>query len=251
MSEKDTYETMNEPDVSIVIPLFNEEGNLGQLSTEIRQALADHRWTYEILFVDDGSTDGSHQALMELAREDNRIRVLRLAQNLGQSAALAVGFRAARAAIVVTLDADLQNDPADIPNVLIALEQSDVVSGIRHLRQDDWLRRMSSRVANTARRLALGDSITDIGCALKAYRSAWLQTVPAFNGMHRFLPCLLEAWGAVVKEIPVHHRPRIHGESKYGLHNRLWRGLYDLVGVRWLISRWITEQGVEDLTKVP
>jgi len=237
---------MNQPDVSLVIPLFNEEDNLHRLSSEIRQSLADHPWTYEVLFVDDGSTDGSDRILADLGREDGRIRILRLARNAGQSAALAIGFDAAKAPIVVTLDADLQNDPADVPIVLEALKESDVVSGIRRIRQDDWLRRLSSRVANAVRRQVLGDSITDIGCSLKAYRSKWLREVPVFNGMHRFLPSLLEARGAVFKEIVVNHRPRIHGVSKYGLHNRLWRGLYDLVGVRWLMKRWIARQVVEE-----
>lgn len=241
--------TMNHLEVSLVIPLYNEEKNLRRLCAEIHQALDERPWSYEILFVDDGSTDDSCQVLTDLTFQDERIRALRLAQNAGQSAALAVGFDAARAPIIVTLDADLQNDPADIPRLLEALEGCDVVSGVRTVRQDDWLRRISSRIANGARRWFLKDSISDIGCALKAYRAQWLEELPRFNGMHRFLPSLLQNRGAVVQEISVNHRPRLYGVSKYGLQNRLWRGLYDLVGVRWLSKRWIAPPAVREIVR--
>jgi dolichol-phosphate mannosyltransferase len=139
--------------------------------------------------------------------------------------------------VLVTLDADLQNDPADIPALLAALEGADVVSGVRATRQDDWLRRVSSRVANGVRRATLGDRVTDIGCSLKAYRREAIEGLPLFVGAHRFLPALCQFRGARVVEIPVPHRPRRHGVSKYGVGNRLFRGIRDLLGVRWLKSR--------------
>lgn len=225
-------------DLSIVIPVFNEEGNLRPLCAEIRSALESESRSYEVILVDDGSTDGSPFELRSCAAEDDRLRVLELPRNVGQSIALLVGLRAASGAIVVTLDADLQNDPADIPDLVRGLEGFDLVSGIRARRQDSWVRKVSSRIGNTVRRWVLGDSIVDIGCSLKAYRAPWLKELPAFDGLHRFLPSLLESQGAKVRQMPVHHRPRVHGQSKYGIHNRLWRGLFDLVGVRWLIRRW-------------
>lgn len=231
----------NRPDLSLVIPIFNEAENLRLLCDEIERGLAGEPWNYEILWVDDGSTDGGGQILEDLCREVECAQTLQLAQNSGQSVALIMGFRAAKAPIVVTLDADLQNDPADIPQVVRALDGYDLVSGIRAVRQDSWIRRISSRLANATRRFFLGDSIIDVGCSLKAYRREWLRELPALDGLHRFLPCVLEAQGARIRQLNVGHRPRLHGESKYGVHNRLWRGLYDLVGVRWLVKRWLAK----------
>jgi glycosyltransferase involved in cell wall biosynthesis len=162
-----------------------------------------------------------------------------LAANSGQSAALAAGIRRARGAVIVTLDADLQNDPADLPLLLAALEHADVVSGVRRERHDNWLRKVSSRVANGVRRSVLGDPLTDIGCSFKAYRREALAGIPLFVGAHRFLPALCMFRGARLVEVPLSHRPRRHGTSKYGVGNRLWRGIYDLVGVRWLRSRML------------
>src|SRR5262249_21767019 len=141
--------------------------------------------------------------------------------------------------------ADLQNDPADLPRVLEALEQVDVVSGVRAERRDTPIRRVSSRVANGVRRAVLGDHLTDIGCSLQAYRREALEGLPTFQGVHRFLPALCQFRGARVVEIPVRHRPRTHGTSKYGVSNRLWRGLYDLIGVRWLKSRLLSANSRE------
>ena len=167
------------------------------------------------------------------------MRPVLLESNGGQSAALAAGFAHAGGGIVVTLDADLQNDPADLPRVLAALEHADVVSGIRARRQDSALRRLSSRVANGFRRAVLGDPVTDIGCSFKAYRREALQGLPLFVGVHRFLPALCVFRGARLAEVELTHRPRRHGVSKYGVGNRLWRGLHDLLGVRWLKSRLV------------
>ena len=226
--------------VSIVIPVFNEAESLPVLAGELRAAMESLARPYEVLFVDDGSTDGSAEVLAALASSDPRVRVVRLSRNQGQSAALAAGFRRVRGEVVVTLDADLQNDPADIPLLLAALEDGyDLVSGVRVERHDSWVRRVSSRIANRVRDAVLHDGITDVGCSLKAYRAEHLRNVPAFMGMHRFLPALVEMQGARVREIPVGHRPRRFGEAKYGIGNRLLRGLADLWAVRWLKKRWI------------
>jgi glycosyltransferase involved in cell wall biosynthesis len=162
-----------------------------------------------------------------------------LERNAGQSAALAAGLARSRGAIIVTLDADLQNDPADLPRLLAALEHADVVSGIRASRQDGPLRRLSSRIANAVRRGVLGDPFTDIGCSFKAYRREALEGLPLFVGVHRFVPALCVFRGSRFGEVTLARRPRRHGTSKYGVGNRLWRGLYDLIGVRWLKSRLV------------
>ncbi|HEY3216112.1 MAG TPA: glycosyltransferase family 2 protein [Candidatus Eisenbacteria bacterium] len=236
------------PRISIVIPVYNELDNLEPLLAELRPVLAQVAVGYEIIWVDDGSDDGSAERILDQARREPSIVPVLLAQNRGQSTALAVGLARARGEVVVTLDADLQNDPADLPRLLEALDGADVVSGIRRHRQDKWLRRASSGIANAVRRTVLGDPVTDIGCSFKAYRRQTLEGLPWFVGAHRFLPALCVFRGARLTEIPVSHRPRRHGRSKYGVSNRLWRGLYDLVGVRWLKSRLLRYE-VREVTK--
>ncbi|MGH7731839.1 MAG: glycosyltransferase family 2 protein [Candidatus Eiseniibacteriota bacterium] len=227
------------PELSIVIPAYNERENVVPLFDELREALARVGRSHEIVMVDDGSRDGTGEWLVREAARDPRVRPVLLAGNHGQSAAIAAGLGHARGAVIVTLDADLQNDPADLPRLLAALESADVVSGIRARRHDDWLRRISSRIANGVRRRVLGDPLTDIGCSFKAYRREALEGIPMFSGAHRFLPALCFFRGARLVEVPLSHRPRRHGISKYGVSNRLWRGLYDLIGVRWLKSRML------------
>jgi glycosyltransferase involved in cell wall biosynthesis len=236
---------------SIVVPVYNESESIRPLVEEIDAALAILDRRYEVILVDDGSTDGSDQVMRELAERGDeqglgRVRALSLATNVGQSAALVAGFAAVRAPVVVTLDADLQNDPADIPLFLERLQHADVVSGIRDHRQDDWRRRVASQVANAVRRLVLHDSITDVGCSIKAYRAETLRGIPFFDGIHRFLPSLLECYGLQVVEVTVRHRPRKFGVSKYTIRGRLGRGLLDLMGVRWLIARRIVTCEVEE-----
>lgn len=230
------------PVCSLVVPVLNERANLEPLFEEIERALGPLAAPWELLLVDDGSTDGSLEIMRALAAVHPEVRVLHLPRNRGQSAAFAAGFRAARAAVVVTLDADLQNDPADIPRLLAAIEQADVVSGVRVERRDAWQRRAASRIANSVRRFVVGDSTTDVGCSLKAYRASWLAAVPMFDGVHRFLPGLLERRGARIVELPVGHRPRRHGVSKYTIGGRLGRGLLDLLGVRWLGARCLLDR---------
>ncbi len=234
------------PLLSLIVPVYNEQDNLPVLAEEIARALAPTGVAYEVLFVDDGSTDGSPAVLAHLAAADERLRVLRLARNSGQSAALTAGFRHARGELAATLDADLQNDPADIPRLLAALDGVDVVCGVRARRRDNWVRRVSSRIANAVRNWATDESITDVGCTLRVYRTAYLTHLPMFTGMHRFLPTLLRMSGARIREVPVHHRPRLHGQPKYGIHNRLWRGMVDLLAVRWMQRRWIDPRIVEE-----
>ena len=235
------------PEISLVIPVYNEEESLPGLAGEIRSALEPLGLPYEVLYVDDGSTDGSPQVLLGLAREDPRTRIVRQRRNSGQSAALDAGFRLARGAVIITLDADLQNDPADIPRLLERLDGFDVVSGVRTRRRDTWVRRTSSKIANGIRNRVTHESVTDVGCTLRAMRAEYLRRIPVFNGMHRFLPTLLRMEGARITEVPVNHRPRLHGQPKYNIRNRIFRALADLFGVRWLQTRWIDRQLAEEV----
>ena len=235
------------PRVTLVVPAHDEEESLPPLIGEIREALAGI--PYEVVLVDDGSTDGTLGVMLALAESDPAVRVIRQRPNRGQSAALCAGWRAARAPVVVTLDADLQNDPADVPRLLATLEDGfDVVNGVRSDRKDGWVRRVSSRVANSVRNRLTGDSVTDVGCTLRACRTELLRDLPMFDGMHRFLPTLLRLGGARVTEIPVRHRPRRFGATKYGIRNRLWKGIVDLWAVRWMGRRWIDPRGVEEVS---
>lgn len=238
---------MAQPEISLIVPVYNEEENLPILAAEIRTALAGTGRVYEVLFVDDGSTDRSPAVLRQLAAGDPRLRILHLRRNSGLSAALDAGFRHARGEVLVSLDSDLQNDPADIPRLLEELAGCDVVCGVRARRRDNWLRRVSSRIANGVRNRLTDESIADVGCTLRAYRAEFVRRIPMFTGMHRFLPTLLRMEGARIKEVPVNHRPRLHGEPKYNVRNRIWKALTDLWAVRWMQRRWIDRQLVEEI----
>jgi len=226
--------------LSVVIPVCNEADNVGPLAQEIQAALAPHR-PFEIIFVDDGSTDGTVAAIQAARVHIPEIRLLQHSQRSGQSRAVCSGVQAAQAPWIATLDGDGQNDPADIPGLLNALSANDsaikLVMGNRTTRKDTWVRRVSSRVANRVRGGLLRDGTPDTGCGIKLmHRETFLQ-IPWFNHMHRFLPALYQRAGAKVISVPVRHRPRTRGVSKYGLNNRLWVGIVDLFGVRWLILR--------------
>lgn len=223
--------------VSVVIPVYNETESLPRLEEELVAALEPLGVPYEVILVDDCSTDGSSAMLDDICERRSAFRAVHFAENCGQSAAMAAGFRAARGEATVTLDADLQNDPADIRGLLEQMEAVDCVCGWRRKRNDTWLRRVSSRIANGVRNRLSGETITDTGCSLKAYRTDLLQRIYLFRGAHRFLPTLLKMEGARVAETPVNHRPREQGTSKYGVWNRLFRSTYDLFGVRWMKSR--------------
>jgi len=224
-------------DVSVVVPVFNERDNLAPLLEEVTRALRPLGRPYEVVFVDDGSTDGSDRVLRELRQGDPRVRTVTFARNAGQTAAMEAGFRRARGAVVVTLDADLQNDPADIPALLLPLQDWDAVVGVRVERRDTLVRRVSSRIANYVRNRLSDESISDTGCSLKAYRKDALDRLVLYNGMHRFLPTLLKMEGFRVREVPVSHRARQHGRSKYGISNRLVPSFMDLLAVRWMKRR--------------
>ena len=226
---------------SVIVPLRDEGPNLPSLHAEIAAALEEAGTAWEIVYVDDGSTDEGPRVLRELAQAEPRARVVTLARNYGQSTALVAGAEAARGEWVGTLDADGQNNPRD----LVALWRearaggADVVTGFRAARADGWVRRASSRIANSVRNRISGDRIFDVGCSVRVFpRRALLEAV-RFEGMHRFLPTLFRLAGYSVVERPVSHRPRLAGRSKYGIHNRLWRGLADLVVVRRLVRKQI------------
>jgi glycosyltransferase involved in cell wall biosynthesis len=224
--------------LSLVVPAYDEEDNLALLYQRVR-AVFGPQSDWELVLIDDGSRDGTARVIRELARGDARVVGVFLARNCGQSAALAAGAREARGSVIATLDADLQNDPADLPPLIAALEGWDAVVGYRLRRRDTFVRRASSRIANAVRNWISRDDIRDTGCSLKVFRAEALATIPWFDGMHRFLPTLLRYRGLGVLELPVSHHPRNAGRSKYGIKNRAWRGLQDLLAVRWMRARML------------
>lgn len=220
------------PRLSIVVPLYNEEDNVAPLQAEIATALAGI--DYELVLVDDGSSDGT------VSRIDRspHVRVLEFAKNAGQSAAMFAGIHAAQGEIVAFLDGDLQNDPADIPKLIAEIEKgADLACGYRAKRKDTTFKRLQSRIANNVRSRFVGDGVRDTGCTLKAMRRECREALVPFTGMHRFIPALIKAMGYTVVELPVNHRPRQHGVSKYGFGNRALRATRDMFGVRWLNTR--------------
>lgn len=237
------------PQVSVVLPVFNEADNLPALVEEIATTLRAAGRTFEILAVDDGSTDTSAAVLADLRARHPQLRVLRHRRNFGQSAAYASGYAHARGEVVATLDADGQNDPRDLPALLEALTPGVAcVTGIRQHRQDSWVKRLSSRLANAYRNWITGDRVSDAGCTFRVMRREALREVPVFNGQHRFLPSLLRWQGFTVVELPVRHRPRTRGVSKYGIGNRLWRGLRDCLAMRWYAARALPAERLESET---
>jgi glycosyltransferase involved in cell wall biosynthesis len=224
-------------DISVVVPVLNEEDSLPYLHESLTEVLGERGYSYEILIVDDGSTDRSFEVMQELQAQDEHLRVVRFRRNYGQTAAFAAGFDRARGDVVITIDADLQNDPADIPALMDKMAEGyDVVSGWRVNRQDRFLdRRLPSIAANSLIRWATSVDIHDNGCSLKAYRREVLADVRLYGEMHRFLPALAYAAGARLTEIPVNHRPRQFGKAKYGL-SRTLKVFLDILAVRFLIS---------------
>jgi dolichol-phosphate mannosyltransferase len=218
--------------VSVIVPLFNEEENMSILQSELRAALAEV--DHEIIFVDDGSIDRTAERVEKAAN----VRVIRFAKNAGQSAAIYAGLRAANGAVTVLIDGDLQNDPVDIPRLLAEISRgADLVCGYRARRKDTLVKRLTSRIANAVRSRFTKDGVRDTGCTLKAMRRECVSALVPFKGMHRFIPALIKAAGYRLVEIPVAHRPRRFGQSKYGLGNRALRATIDMFGVRWLLSR--------------
>jgi glycosyltransferase involved in cell wall biosynthesis len=220
--------------ISVVVPLFNEERSLEALFREIEDALEPHGDTFEVIFVDDGSTDGSRTVLSQLHSESERIVVVHLRRNFGKAAALQAGFLEARGDVVVTIDADLQDDPAEIPQLLAKLDEGfDLVSGWKARRNDPWTRRLLSRIFNRMVAVVSGVRLHDVNCGLKAYRAEVLRGLRLYGELHRFIPVLASYRGFRAAEIPVNHRPRPHGKSRYGL-SRYLRGLFDLVSVTFM-----------------
>jgi len=223
---------LNSPTVSVVVPLFNEKESIVILQSELSAALKS--FDYEIIFVD----DGSHDRTVERIDAAPNIRVIRFEQNAGQSAAIYAGLKAARGATVVLIDGDLQNDPADIPKLLAEIVSgADLVCGYRAQRRDTLAKRLTSWIANAVRSRFTKDGVRDTGCTLKAMRRECVAALVPFKGMHRFIPALVKGAGYRLVEIPVNHRPRRFGQSKYGLGNRALRATIDMFGVRWLLSR--------------
>ncbi len=233
-------------DLSIVIPVYNERENLMVLEEELEKHLPALNLDYEILLVDDGSLDGSPNLIRALQRVNPRLRLVRFQNNDGQTSAFAAGFQAAHGKIIVTMDADLQNDPADIPRLLEKMKNHDVVCGWRQERNDPWIRKMSSRVANTVRNRLSDEDIADIGCSLKAFRRECFESVKLFKGMHRFFPTLLKMEGFQVAQVKVRHHPRRRGHSKYNIRNRLLPSFLDLLAIRWMKKRQLKFQIMEE-----
>lgn len=232
MSKLSNSAALDTPDFSVVIPLYNEAENISILQRELWQALAGRN--YEIILIDDGSSDGTGEKITQGAE----VRVLRFAKNTGQSAAMIAGIRAARGRTIVLLDGDLQNDPSDIPKLLVEIDKgADLVCGYRAKRRDTWAKKIASRVANFIRSRFVGDGVRDTGCTLKAMRRHCSAAIVPFKGVHRFIPALIKSAGFKVVEIPVNHRPRQFGVSKYGIGNRALRATTDMFGVKWLQSR--------------
>jgi glycosyltransferase involved in cell wall biosynthesis len=238
------------PEVSIVVPVFNEEGAAAALAREI--ALAFGGWRHEILFVDDASADGTAARLADVAGAIPALRVLRHRRNAGQSRAIRTGVLAARAELIVTMDGDGQNDPADAPRLALTLRTGPpalgLVGGERRVRRDSAAKRWASRLANAVRRRLLNDQALDTGCGLKAFRRSAFLALPYFDHLHRYLPALMIREGFAVAFEPVNHRPRQSGRSKYTNLGRLGVALFDLAGVVWLNARARSTGGVEEAT---
>ena len=242
---------MESTSLSIVVPVYNEEENIAPLVEQLQAALRDWPGEAEFLFVDDGSTDSTLDLLKRAQSSDPRIRIAHFRRNLGQTAAMEAGFHLAWGGVVVTLDGDLQNDPAEIPRLAHMLSDWDVVCGIRARRQDTWWKRRSSRIANGFRNWVTGDDIVDTGCTLKAYRRECVERLELYNGMHRFLPTLMKMRGYRVTQVPVSHHPRRAGKTKYDTWRRLKKGLADVWAVRWMKKNWIAYEGVLEVVETP
>ena len=226
-------------EISAVIPVFNEEENLPVLIPKVMEVFNQLSKVYEVIFVDDGSSDNSRKILREMAIQYSTLRVLGLKENRGLSTALLAGMREARGDILITLDSDLQNDPADIPRLLQCLDQYDMATGWRQKRDDPWLKRIASKIGNGVRNRLSGEAIHDSACTLRVFKRECIQDIPVFNGMHRFLSTLVKREGFRIVEVPVSHHPRRFGKSKYNIRNRMIRSFTDLLAVRWMKDRRI------------
>jgi glycosyltransferase involved in cell wall biosynthesis len=234
------------PWLSVVIPVFNEAQSLEPFWTELQPSLDGLRRSYEVIFIDDGSEDGSPDILRCLRGRHSEVRLITLRRNAGETAATDAGFKAARGNVLLTMDADLQHDPKDIPILLDHLSGWDAACGWRVRREDSWVRRLSANIANGLRNTLTGDDVRDSGCTLRAFRRDCLANLRLYAGFHRWLPTLLRLEGHRVVEVPVNHRPRLFGQSKYGIRNRVFRGVYDLLVVRWMKARHLRYDAIEE-----
>jgi dolichol-phosphate mannosyltransferase len=239
----------SEVDLSVIIPVYDEEQSLSLLWSEISQVLEPTRLCFEVIFVDDGSRDQSADIVRGFREQDQRVRLVRLKVNGGETAATDAGLKAAVGRHVVVMDADLQNDPRDIPAMLAHLDRWDAVTGYRVDRAagDSWIRQVSSRIANWVRNRLSDETVQDSGCTFRAFRRECLHGLVLYRGFHRFIPTLLKMQGFRVLEMPVNHRPRRFGRSKYGIGNRAARAFVDLLVVRWMKNRRLRYEIVEDV----
>lgn len=227
---------------SVVIPLKNEEENVEALINELEPIMNSLKSPWELICIDDGSTDKTHQILQNLALKKPYLRIISFTENFGQSSAFDAGFKAANGEYVITLDGDRQNDPADIPKLICAIQDADLACGIRVKRRDSWHKKAISKLANFVRSRLCKDGIQDTGCSLKIYRSSSLKKIKLFEGMHRFLPALFQIEGFKVNEIPVNHRERTCGKSKYNFFNRSLNTVFDMFAVLWMRKRRLRYQ---------
>ena len=230
---------MAECDYSIVIPVYNEQDNIIPLQQNISAAMDKISDSYEVILVDDGSSDGSREKIEHICSRDSRFRFLFFDKNYGQSSALAAGFEESKGDVIITMDADLQVDAGDIPLLLQQLDSFDVVSGFREKRADSLSKRISSKIANCTRNTLTGERIKDTGCPLKVFKKEVIKNMFFFDGMHRFFPTLIKLQGYTITEVPIRHYKRKHGSSKYNIRGRLFRTFCDLFGIRWLKKRYL------------
>jgi dolichol-phosphate mannosyltransferase len=227
---------------SVVIPLKNEAGNIVDLINELEPVMDNLGHPWELICIDDGSTDGTRQILNRLISQKPYLRTIFFKKNYGQSSAFDAGFKSAKGEFVLTLDGDGQNDPKDIPRLIELLSDCDLVCGIRLKRKDSFIKRLTSRLANFVRSRVCEDEVQDTGCSLKVYRKNCLQQIKMYHGMHRFLPALFKMEGFRIKQIPVNHRERLKGKSNYNFFNRSFNTIADLLAVRWMKKRHLCYQ---------
>jgi glycosyltransferase involved in cell wall biosynthesis len=235
-----TEKTPNDVELSLVIPAYNEQETIKALLQRISEVFKDTSCRFEVIIVDDGSADKTLPLLKSAQKEHPWLRVLTFDRNHGQTAAMSAGFRAAQGHVIATLDADLQNDPAEVPRLMGMLgDDVDAVVGWRQKRQDPWLRKVSTKIANGIRNWLSSETIHDSACSLKVYKRCCLERLTLYEGMHRFMPTLVKMQGYHVIEVPISHHPRYAGQAKYGVWNRVFKAFFDLLAVRWMKKRWL------------